>query len=294
MTLLVFGAGGQLGRALLSAVGDDRTLVGASHAEANISDIEEVRAAVARVEPTIVVNAAAYTDVDGAEGEPERARAANAIGPGVLATVCAERGLPLIHVSTDYVFDGAKGSAYRETDPVGPLSVYGRTKAEGEEAVRQALDRHLILRTSWLHGPGGRNFVTRILGLAAERDSIRVVTDQRGSPTRAADLATAIGVAATAIGRGEAAWGTFHVAGRGTASRYEFAAAIVVAQAAFTGRRPRLEPARSADFPTGAVRPANSALDSTRFEQAFGFHAEAWPLAVERTVRSIFAERVKG
>jgi len=289
LTALVFGAGGQLGRALLAAADAELRVAGVGRAEADVADIDAVRAAVAQVQPSVVVNAAAYTDVDRAEDEPEKARRANATGPAVLASVCAERGLPLIHVSTDYVFDGAKEGAYVEADPIGPLNVYGRTKAAGEEAVRETLDRYLILRTSWLHAPGGRNFVTTILRLAAERDVIGVVADQRGSPTSAGDLAAAIVVAAKAMKRGEPAWGTFHVAGDGAASRYELASAVVAAQAAVTGRRPALEPVTSASFPARAVRPANSALDSNRFADAYGFRAEAWQMAVARTVAAALA-----
>jgi dTDP-4-dehydrorhamnose reductase len=288
LTVLVFGAGGQLGRALLGAGAADLPAVGVGHGEADIADIDAVRAAIARRGVSVVVNAAAYTDVDRAEDEPEKARRANTTGPGVLASVCAERGLPLIHVSTDYVFDGARGSAYVESDPIGPLSVYGRTKAAGEEAVRETLDNHLILRTSWLYGSGGRNFVTTILRLAAEKETIRVVADQRGSPTAVADLATAIAVAVRAIGRGEGIWGTFHVAGGGSASRYELASAVLEAQARFTGRRPVIEKATSAAFPTRATRPANSALDSGRFAAAYGFRAADWRSAVESAVAASF------
>jgi dTDP-4-dehydrorhamnose reductase len=284
VTLLVFGAGGQLGRALLALRDGGLPVVGATRAEADVADIDAVRAAVARVAPAVIVNAAAYTDVDRAEDEPEKARRANATGPAVLASVCAERGLPLIHVSTDYVFDGRKEGAYVESDPIGPLNVYGRTKAAGEEAVRETLDRYLILRTSWLFAADGRNFVTTILRLAAERDTISVVTDQRGSPTGAGDLAAAILAAAKAIGRGGGEWGTFHVAGTGSASRHELALAIVEAQAERTGQRPTVEKATSASFPTRAVRPANSALDSSRFATAYGFRASSWEDAVRRMV----------
>jgi dTDP-4-dehydrorhamnose reductase len=289
LTVLVFGAGGQLGRALLGRGGAELPVIGVGHEEDDIADVDQVRAAMGRPGLSVVVNAAAFTDVDGAESEPEKARRTNAIGPGVLARVCAERGLPLVHVSTDYVFDGAKGSAYVEGDPIGPLNVYGRTKAGGEEAVRETLDNHLILRTSWLHAPGGRNFVTTILRLAAERDVIRAVADQRGSPTAAGDLAAAIMVAVRAIGQGAAVWGTFHVAGGGSASRYELASAVVEAQAAVTGRRPVVEKVTGAAFPARAARPANSALDSSRFEKAYGFHAGPWRNGVERTVGASLA-----
>lgn len=288
MRLLVFGAGGQLGRTLLAEAPAGHEVVGLTHAEADISDAAAVRAAIARVTPSVVVNAAAYTSVDEAEDEREEARRVNVAGAATLAWACARDGLPLIHVSTDYVFDGAKGGAYVECDRVGPLNHYGATKWAGEEAVRDALDRHLILRTSWLYGPYGRNFASRMIALAAEREVIQAVTDQRASPTSASDLAAGIAIAATAIGEGRASFGTFHVAARGSASRYELAEAIVGAQARFTGRRPKLEPAWSANFPARAMRPADTTLDSSRFAAAYGFHAEAWRPAVERFVARAF------
>src|SRR5262249_52287125 len=151
-----------------------------------------VRRAIADSRPSLVVNAAAYTAVDRAEGEVEAARRANALGPAVVAKACADAGIPLIHISTDYVFDGGKRTPYRENDAIAPLGVYGRTKAEGEAAVRELQPYHVILRTAWLYGLDGRNFLKTIMRLAAERDELRVVADQHGSPTAAVDLADAI------------------------------------------------------------------------------------------------------
>ncbi len=292
MRLLVFGAGGQLGRTLLAEAPAGHEVIGLTHAEADIADAAAVREAIARVAPSVVVNAAAYTSVDEAEDAREEARRVNVEGAATLAWACAREGLPLIHVSTDYVFDGAKGGAYVEGDRVGPLNHYGATKWAGEEAVRDALERHLILRTSWLYGPYGRNFASRMIALAAEREVIQAVTDQRASPTSASDLAAGIAIAATAIEAGRASFGTFHVAGSGSASRYELAEAIVEAQARFTGRRPKLEPAWSANFPARATRPADTTLDSGRFATAYGFHAEAWRPAVERFVARSFGAEV--
>lgn len=263
--------------------------MGLSRAAADVTDLEAVRDAIAKSSPTVVVNAAAFTGVDEAEDEREEARRVNEDGPRNLARACAKARLPLIHVSTDYVFDGRKGTSYREDDAVAPLNHYGVTKWRGEEAVRGELGEHLILRTSWLYGPYGRNFASRMIALASERESIQAAADQSASPTSASDLAKAIGVAAEAIGEGSAAWGTFHVAGRGSASRYDVAAAVIETQAHFTGRRPRLEAVGSDHFPARAVRPANTALDSSRFEAAYSFHCEAWQPAVERFVAAAFA-----
>jgi dTDP-4-dehydrorhamnose reductase len=219
-----------------------------SHAEADIADAGSVAAAITRTRPQVVVKAQAFR--------------ANETGPRVLAGICADAGLPLIHVSTDYVFDGTKKRAYIEDDPIAPINVYGRSKAAGEAAVRDALDRHIILRTSWVYGAWGVNFLKTILHVANHQDELRVVADQRGSPTGTADLADAILRLAPELAEGGgAAWGTYHFAGVGVATWYDFACEIVAAQACSTGRNPAVIPIRTADWPTKARRPENSELD---------------------------------
>ena len=260
--------------------------------EADIANDATVAASLAAHRPTIVVNAAAYNQVDKAEADRAGAMRTNAAGPGVIAAACARAGVPMIHVSTDYVFDGTAGRPYRENDECNPLGAYGLSKALGEDAVRSACPEHLILRTAWLFGAFGDNFLKTVIRLAGERSELRMVGDQRGSPTSTEDLARAILVAAPAMARGDAPWGTYHVAGSGVASRYEFADHIVEAQAPFTGLRPKVVEVASSEFPTPARRPANSVLDSSRFADVFGFSARRWPTAVDATVAYLFKAEV--
>jgi dTDP-4-dehydrorhamnose reductase len=290
--ILVFGGGGQLGQELAAEATARRLpLVAVDHRQADIADRAAVDAAIAQARPTFIVNAAAYNQVDRAESEPDVAQRTNAIGPGILAAAADAHGIPIVHVSTDYVFDGTHVRAWREDDPVRPLNAYARSKAAGEAAVRAATSRHFILRTAWLFGAYGANFVKTVLALAAERDSLDMVADKRGSPTATADLAHAIFLTEAASRAGSAPWGTYHVAGEGAASRYEQAAAIIAAQAPVTGRRPSVRPVSSDTFPSAAVRPAHSELDSAKFAAAFGFRPAPWRAAVERTVGAILAGR---
>lgn len=255
--------------------------------QADICDRPAVEAAVRHANPTVIVNAAAYTKVDQAEVEPECAFSGNCEGPALLADVCAERGLPLVHVSTDYVFDGDKPTPYVETDPVGPTSAYGRSKEAGERAVRARLEHHLILRTAWVYGVHGGNFLKTMLGLARQRESWGVVADQCGNPTATVDLAEAILAIARRATDGDAPWGTYHFAGSGDATWHDFACEIVAAQARSTNRRPTLAAIRTADYPTRARRPANSRLDSTRFASAFGITSRPWQQRTREVVAAL-------
>lgn len=283
--ILVFGADGQTGSELI-AIASQRKVAAVSLplAEANITHAEVVRAAIERHRPRLVVNAAAYTAVDRAESEPELARAANVEGPTVLAASCARAGVPLVHLSTDYVFDGKKSGAYVEDDPIAPLCVYGRTKAEGEAAVREAQPRHVILRTSWVYGVHGKNFLKTVLRLASERDELPMIADQFGCPTATADIAEAILLLAPRLVADANVSGTYHFAGAGRTSWHGFATEIVARQRPFTGRNPRVVAIATADFKTAARRPANSVLDSGRFRAIFGYSARPWPERVAETV----------
>jgi dTDP-4-dehydrorhamnose reductase len=288
--ILVFGAGGQLGRELTTVAAAVGTpMVGLTHADVDIADERAVGRVLGRLAPSVVINAAAYNAVDRAETEVEAAMRTNAEGPAVLAGACVAGGATLIHVSTDYVFDGAKPGPYREEDPVGPLGAYGRSKAAGEDAVRSACPEHLIVRTAWLFGVFGSNFLKMVLRLAAERDRLDIVADQRGSPTSTFDLARGLLLAARAVQRGQRAWGTYHFAGSGETTRHGLATRIVEAQRPFTGRNPTVAAIASADYPTPAPRPKNSGLDSSKFAAAFGFRAADWRDAVDRTVVELFA-----
>lgn len=288
--VLVFGAGGQLGRELEIAMSGGRmaaTLL--LRKQADICDRQAVEAVVQGVNPTVIVNAAAYTKVDQAEIEPECAFSSNREGPALLADICAERGLPLVHVSTDYVFDGTKPTPYVETDPVGPTSAYGKSKEAGEQAVRARLERHIILRTAWVYGAHGSNFLKTMLNLARQKESWSVVADQRGNPTATVDLAEAILAVARRATDGDAPWGTYHFAGSGDATWHDFACEIVAAQAVSTNRRPTLAAIRTADYPTRARRPPNSRLDSTRFASAFNVTSRPWQQRTREVVAALMS-----
>ena len=283
--LLVFGAGGQVGQeliALAAARGTDA--IGLTRREVDIRNVEAIESAVATAKPRLVINCAAYTAVDKAESEPELAMAVNCDAAGTIARAAARHGIPILHISTDYVFDGTKIGAYVESDQIAPLGVYGRTKADGEAAVRAENPRHVILRTAWVYGRYGANFLKTMLRLAAERDRLRVVGDQRGCPTATADIAAAILAVDQALARDPATAGTFHFAGTGATTWHGFAEAIVAAQAAATGKHPPVDAITTAEYPTPARRPANSELNSGLFTQTFGYLAQDWQ---ERTTELV-------
>lgn len=288
--ILVFGARGQVGRELVAlSTARGVPVIGLSRQDADITNEITVRAALDVHRPAVVVNAAGYTSIDRAEREQELATAANVAGPAVLAAACAATGIPLIHLSCDHVFNGTKKSAYLENDKIAPLNVYGRTKAEGEAKVRELLPRHVILRTSWIYGPHGRNFLRNVLKLAAERDELRMVGDQIGCPTATVDLAEAIIVVARKLATEAKVSGTFHFAGNGATSWYGLASEIVQRQTIFTGRTPRVIEIKLAEYPTSAKRALNCELDSARFRAVFGFAASPWKFRVAEVVAAVIA-----
>jgi len=249
---------------------------------------ETLAAALDALAPDVLINCAAYTAVDRAESEPELAFAVNAAAPGALAAACAARGVPMLHVSTDYVFDGFKAGAWTRDDPVAPLGVYGASKEAGERAVRAALPRHLILRTSWVYAARGSNFVRTMLRLGAERDALAVVADQRGCPTAAADIAAALAALVGRLARGEElAWGTWHFAGEGETTWHGFAEAIFDLAEPVWGRRPTVRPIATTDYPTPARRPANSVLDCAETVATLGIAARPWRDALAAVVGEI-------
>src|SRR5690242_1758662 len=267
MRLLLLGAGGQLGQEI-TAASDNVELIGRTRAQADIADSNAVAAELDEAQPDIVVNAAAYTKVDKAESERDEAYRVNAIGPGTVASLCARAQIPLIHISTDYVFDGTKPGPYVEADPAAPLGIYGASKLAGEEVVRERHKKHVILRTSWVYGKFGSNFLKTILRLASERDELKIVADQRGSPTSTGDLAHAIFGLAPRLARGtaEADWGTYHFTGEGETNWCQFADEILSRREKWAGSRPRLTPITTAEYPTAARRPANSVMDNRLFQ----------------------------
>jgi dTDP-4-dehydrorhamnose reductase len=286
--ILLFGSSGQLGRELTRASSARAVpLAALSRDEAAIGDEAAVRDAIRRHSPSVVVNAAAYTKVDLAERETDAARQANEVGPGILAAACTAAGAPLIHISTDFVFDGSKQSAYVEDDPIEPINAYGRSKAAGEHAVRETAPAHVIIRTSWVYGEFGHNFLKTMLALAATRDELRIVSDQRGCPTSTPDLAAAILTVASRLAAGDDVAGTYHFAGSGVTTWHAFATRIVAAQAPLTGRAPRVTAISTKEYPTAARRPANSALDCSRFERVFGLRGLPWTEESDRITRAL-------
>ncbi|MGH6671382.1 MAG: dTDP-4-dehydrorhamnose reductase [Xanthobacteraceae bacterium] len=288
--ILVFGGNGQLGRQLSRAAGLRALALHAlPHADADISDDAAVAAAMARWKPRLVVNAAAYTKVDLAETRAEEARKGNEIGPGLLATACASADIPMVHVSTDYVFDGTKDAPYLESDSPSPISVYGRTKAAGEDAVRRVLKHHVILRTAWVYSEFGNNFLKSVLRLASTGNELRIVADQHGSPTSALELAEAILGVTSAFLHDRCLAGTYHFTAAGATTWHGFASRVVAIAAPITGRNPQVLAIETADYPTAAQRPANSRLDSGLFVQKFGILPRHWTVEVDSTTRSLAA-----
>jgi len=286
MKILVVGRTGQVGRELERLAWPASThIVHIDRSTCDVTDANRVRQVVLEAAPDVVVNATAYTAVDRAEKEPDAAMRTNAEGPAALARSCAETGAALIHLSTDYVFDGTKTEAYLEDDAVNPLSVYGRTKLAGERAIRELLPRHVILRTSWVFSSHGANFVRTMLRLGSQRQEIGVVVDQAGAPTSARDIAEAIAAITRAMESREGAWGTFHYTSAGPTTWFGFAQAIFSAS---RNHAPvTVRPITSAEFGAPAPRPANSVLDCTRIRKAFGIDQPSWRAALIDTLAEL-------
>jgi dTDP-4-dehydrorhamnose reductase len=291
--LLILGSTGQLGWELVRQSREQGLDFHAlDFPEIDLGDGGSVKGGLADLSFDAIVNAAAYTAVDRAESEPGPAFAINRDGPAVLARICRARRVPMVHVSTDYVFDGTKLAAYTEDDAISPLGVYGRSKAEGERAVREGLPEHLILRTAWLYGVHGQNFVKTVLKLGRERDALRVVADQRGCPTFAADLASAILSIHRRHREGVTAeWGTYHYCGAGAASWHEFAEAIFdVARRYESLKVERVAAIATSEYPTPARRPANSVLDCSKIERRLGIRPRPWREALEEMIVRMYRD----
>ncbi|CAN7206888.1 dTDP-4-dehydrorhamnose reductase [Pseudoxanthomonas sp. LjRoot143] len=285
MTILLLGGNGQVGHELRRSLAPLGNIVATTRSgelpdggRCEIADFDRpdtLADLVQRIAPVAVVNAAAYTAVDKAQDDEAAAFRANAEAPAVLARACAERGIPFVHYSTDYVFDGQGTHPYREDQATAPLGVYGASKLAGEHAVRQAGDGHLILRTAWVYGGRGHNFLRTMLRLGAERDELRVVADQRGTPTPACLIAD---VTAALLKDGAAPRGTYHLTAGGETSWHGFATAILdgAAERGLIARVPRVEPITTSDFPTRATRPAYSRLDVAKLEAVLGRPMPDW------------------
>ncbi len=290
LKILITGSNGQLGRELvLEGQKIDFEIIATGHAELDITKPAQIEKQLAQYQPALVVNTAAYTAVDAAESDPDLAFRVNRDGPANLAAACVEMGIALIQISTDYVFNGRKKKPYAESDPLSPLGVYARSKAAGEDQVRSLLPAHIILRTSWLYGVFGRNFVKTMMALGKEKKMIKVVDDQFGSPTSAQDLAQTIMDLALHLQKNtNVNWGTYHFCGQGLTSWHQFAVRIFdFAQPYHLFARPRLEPVSTNQYPTAASRPPYSGLDCTRIQKNFGIRPKPWQKSLETTITRI-------
>ncbi|KPK53106.1 MAG: dTDP-4-dehydrorhamnose reductase [Thiotrichales bacterium SG8_50] len=285
MKILLTGAGGQLGREMHRTVPEAHELIALSSTELNVTDAVQIDRALAIHEPAVVLNAAGYTAVDRAETERERAQAVNGEGPGLLAQASVARGIRLIHVSTDFVFDGKKGSPYLPDDSPNPLGVYGETKLAGERAAMAADSGVLVVRTAWLYSGHGQNFVNTMLRLMRERSSVGVVADQVGTPTWARGLARALWRAVDL----PQMQGIHHWTDAGVASWYDFAVAIQEEAQAWglLDRAIPIRPIRTQDFPTPARRPAYSVLDKTATWGELGITPPHWRVALREMIQSL-------
>ena len=286
--VLLFGATGQVGREICQRaprVGVDLTVL--SRADVDLFDSSAVRRAILASDADIIVNAAAYTAVDRAETEEALAHIVNAAAPEMMARVAEEKNRALIHLSTDYVFDGEMDEPYDENDLTAPINAYGRTKLAGEEAIREACRRHVIVRTSRVFSPFGVNFVKSMLRIAGEQSSIGMVDDQYASPTAAGDIADAVLAIARSASMGRASWGTFHFTSDGVTTWRGFADAVFDGAAPWLGVRPVVEPIPSSDYPTPAERPANSLLDCSKISRAYGISGRPWREALAEVLEML-------
>jgi dTDP-4-dehydrorhamnose reductase len=273
MRVLLFGGGGQVGHALQACAPFADPLVVATRRDCDLADADSLRMLVRRVRPDVIVNAAAYTAVDKAESDRESCFAVNATAPAVMASEAAASGAKLVHYSTDYVFDGNKVTPYVEEDPTGPRNIYGASKLAGEQGIAAAGGEFLILRTSWVYGNHGTNFLKTMLRLGAERPEIRIVADQHGAPTSADTIAEATVRVLDRAFTGTWVSGVYHMTATGATSWYGFASAIF---ARAGGATPSLAPIATSEYPTAAARPSNSVLSNDKFAAAFGFRLPDW------------------
>ena len=292
MRILLTGANGQVGWELSNRGGQKGyEILALNRSDLDITDPVSVRKQVNRSGASLVVNGAGYTAVDQAESEPKLAFAANRDGPAYLASACDKAGIPFFHISTDYVFDGQKKTSYLAKDPVSPLSVYGKSKAAGEVEVREHLREHLILRTGWVYGIHGHNFVKTMLRLGREREVVKVVDDQYGCPTYAADLAeTILKIIAQFLGGGQVQWGTYHYCGKGVTTWHGFAEEIFrLAREYESLEVKKVEPISTSEYPTPAQRPVNSVLDCSLLEETFDIHPQPWAESLARMLAELFS-----
>ncbi|MCK5507894.1 MAG: dTDP-4-dehydrorhamnose reductase [Desulfobacterales bacterium] len=290
MKILVTGSNGQLGSELLIQGNNlDYEILPADLPDLDITDKTQVKQRLEKSRPSFVVNAAAYTNVDKAETEQNLAFAVNRDGPANLAEICAEFEIPLIHISTDFVFDGKKNYPYMESDSVSPLSIYGESKVQGEFEIRSRLKKHIILRTAWLYGVHGQNFVKTMLRLGREKEVISVVADQFGSPTSAADLtATILDIISGIQNSPDITWGTYHYCGEGITTWHWFAEEILkLAKHYIPIKTKKVKPISTDEYPTKATRPGFTALDCGLIKKNFGISSKPWQDSLAIVIRQL-------
>ncbi len=289
--ILVTGAAGQVGSALAAAAGADGffKVIALSKEQLDITDADAVRACLDKYLPHYVVNCAEYNRVDSAEKEAEQSYAINRRGVELLALACGELSVPMLHLSTDYVFDGHYASGYTEDDEVAPLGVYGKSKWQGEELLRQLLPRHIILRVSWVFSAAGNNYVLRTLSQCHGQDSLVAVDDRRGCPTSAADIARVLVAVVKQLESGAEAWGTYHYTGAEVTSLYGFTREIMAMAGEHESLRCQaLSPVAAEDFPYEAQRPISSVLVCRKLLNTFGIRQRPWRNELSAVMRSIY------
>jgi dTDP-4-dehydrorhamnose reductase len=290
MKILLTGSKGQLGQEVeKTGINAGLKIISMDLPELDITDYEKLGKIFSELKPAVVINAAAYTAVDLAETQKNICYAVNQSGPADLTRLCGKNNAHLIHISTDYVFDGRGNRPYREDDPVSPVNVYGHSKAEGEKAVLEGPDKYVILRTSWLYGRYGKNFVKTMLRLAQEKKSIQVVNDQYGCPTCAYDLAEVIVIIARRLLENKSSnAGIYHYCGKGITTWYEFAISIFqIAKELGLSHVPSVIPIDTSQFHTAAKRPPYTALDCSKIEKNFGIKLKPWRQSLEKTIHQI-------
>ncbi len=288
MRILVTGAAGQVGTELvLSGSKKGHEILGFTRKDLDITNEDVVLRTISDLTPDVVINPAAYTAVDQAETDRELAYIINRDGPANLAKACSKNNIPLIHISTDYVYDGSKSGAYTENDPVQPVNVYGASKEAGEAAIREILDQHIIMRTSWVFSSHGGNFVKSMLRLGHNRDELNIVADQRGGPTSASDIAGASIRIAEHVHSQSDLWGTYHFSGAPETSWYEFAQEIFNQASGLVAKAPTVRPIPTTDYPTPARRPLNSVMNCEKIFKAFGIQQPAWKNSLNKVLQEL-------
>ena len=292
MKILLIGGTGQVGSEILALTKENNIeCISPSSSILDITDVEQINNLVSDSKPLdFIINASAYTAVDKAEDEPELAYKINRDGPQYLAEACAQHNIPLLHISTDYVFDGTASIPYTEEMTIHPLSVYGASKAEGEQAIRDCLSEHIILRTAWVYGAHGNNFVKTMLRLGKDRPQLSVVSDQIGCPTAAADIAkTIIDIVEQMANKPDNRWGTYHYCSMDSTNWAEFARSIFAAAQNIEPNRPSVQVTSisTAEYPTKSARPAYSVLDCSKIEQSFAISPPLWLSSLQRYIHNI-------